>query len=133
ANLAAMEALSDRPAGARDNLVELGRAQIAQSGTVQLQFVGFVSLMGFTDDAYDLIEAASFAHLHIAGHPASSASGSPHTLFDAQNSTLRDDQRFVALCARLGLCRYWIGSRRWPDCADQVPYDFRAEARRLAA
>ena len=45
------------------------------------------------------------------------------------------DIRFVGLCARLGLCDYWMKTGRWPDCADVVApyYDFRAEARRLAS
>lgn len=34
--------------------------------------------------------------------------------------------RFPRLCARLGLVEYWISSGQWPDCADEVPYDFRA-------
>jgi hypothetical protein len=42
------------------------------------------------------------------------------------------DPRFLQLCAKLGLVRYWLESGSWPDCADVVPYDFRAEARRLA-
>ena len=40
---------------------------------------------------------------------------------------LRNDPRFVRLCARLGLVEYWTGTGKWPDCADEVPYDFKAE------
>jgi hypothetical protein len=40
---------------------------------------------------------------------------------------IRNDPRFVLLCARLGLVEFWITSGRWPDCADEVSYDFRAE------
>ncbi len=45
------------------------------------------------------------------------------------------DIRFVGLCAKLGLCDYWVKTGRWPDCAELVAsdYDFKAEARRLAA
>jgi len=43
---------------------------------------------------------------------------------------LRNDPRFASLCARLGLVEFWIGTDRWPDCADEVPYDFRAECAR---
>jgi hypothetical protein len=33
------------------------------------------------------------------------------------------------------LCDYWAKTDRWPDCAAKVAsdYDFKAEARRLAA
>ena len=41
--------------------------------------------------------------------------------------TLRlcNDPRFARLCARLGLVAFWLASDQWPDCADEVPYDFR--------
>ena len=40
---------------------------------------------------------------------------------------LRNDPRFPRLCARFGLVEFWLASGQWPDCADEVPYDFRAE------
>jgi hypothetical protein len=46
---------------------------------------------------------------------------------------MASDVRFMRLCAKMGFCDYWVQTGRWPDCADKVPYDFRAEARRLAA
>ena len=48
---------------------------------------------------------------------------------------LMRDPRFARLCARLGLCDYWVKTDRWPDCAEAVApyYDFKAEARRLAS
>jgi hypothetical protein len=96
---------------------------------LQFQFLGFIAFVGFADVAYELIDSVSFAFLSTPG-PEANRSGSPHAVFDPQNSPLRDDVRFVALCARLGLCDYWVKTGHWPDCADQVPYDFRAEARR---
>jgi hypothetical protein len=39
---------------------------------------------------------------------------------------LRNDRRFPRLCARLGLVEFWLATGLWPDCADEVPYDFRA-------
>ena len=49
---------------------------------------------------------------------------------------IRKDPRFVTLCARLGLVEFWLATGKWPDCVDQVPYDFKAEcekARHIAA
>jgi hypothetical protein len=40
---------------------------------------------------------------------------------------LPNDPRFARLCARLGLVELWTATGRWPDCAGEVPYDFRAE------
>jgi hypothetical protein len=31
---------------------------------------------------------------------------------------LRNDPRFVRLCARLGLVEFWLAGDRWPDCAE---------------
>lgn len=41
----------------------------------------------------------------------------------------------ASFCAKLGLARYWVNTGRWPDCAEDnaLPYDFRAECRRLTA
>ena len=33
----------------------------------------------------------------------------------------------MRLCARLGLVEFWTTTGKWPDCADEVPYDFKAE------
>jgi len=46
-------------------------------------------------------------------------------LFDGK--ALRNDVRFAQVCARLGLAGHWMKTGIWPDCADEVPYDFRAE------
>lgn len=53
----------------------------------------------------------------------------------AHNRGVMRDPRFMRLCAKLGLVGYWLATDQWPDCADAVAadYDFRAEARRLAA
>ena len=48
-------------------------------------------------------------------------------LFQASMPELRNDPRFARLCARLGLVELWTATGRWPDCADEVPYDFHAE------
>jgi adenylate cyclase len=47
--------------------------------------------------------------------------------FGFQAAALRADERFPLLCARLGLVDYWRQSGHWPDCATDVPYDFKAE------
>jgi hypothetical protein len=48
-------------------------------------------------------------------------------LFQVYMPELRNDPRFVRLCERLGLVEFWTATGRWPDCADDVPYDFKAE------
>jgi hypothetical protein len=48
-------------------------------------------------------------------------------LFQAGMPELRNDPRFARLCARLGLVEFWMATGKWPDCASEVPYDFKAE------
>ena len=50
----------------------------------------------------------------------------PALLFHASMPELRNDPRFVPLCARLGLAEFWVSTGQWPDCVDEVPYDFRS-------
>ena len=51
----------------------------------------------------------------------------PAMLFQPGMPELRNDPRFPRLCARLGLVEFWEAVEKWPDCADEVPYDFKAE------
>jgi tetratricopeptide (TPR) repeat protein len=51
----------------------------------------------------------------------------PAALFQAYSIALRQDPRFVEVCGRMGVIDYWHASGIWPDCADAVPYHFRAE------
>ena len=52
-------------------------------------------------------------------------------LFQAGMPELRNDKRFPQLCARLGLVEFWLASGKWPDCASEVPYDFRLACERV--
>ena len=52
-------------------------------------------------------------------------------LFHAGMPELRNDPRFVPLCARLGLVEFWLTTGKWPDCVDDVPYDFKAECEKV--
>lgn len=47
-------------------------------------------------------------------------------LFINETRMLRNDPGFAKLCVRLGLARYWRETGRWPDCAGETGYDFRA-------
>jgi DNA-binding winged helix-turn-helix (wHTH) protein/tetratricopeptide (TPR) repeat protein len=54
-------------------------------------------------------------------------------LFYPHMRPIRRDPRFMALARHLGLLQYWRSSGIWPDfCSEpDLPYDCRAEARRL--
>ena len=108
------------------------RAVVQETGTLPLNVLGMLELYGFRDEAYELVETASFDHMSRPDGPLPTTAVGPHVIFDAyREGGLVRDPRFLRLCAKLGLVDYWLETGAWPDCADKVPYDFRAEARRL--
>jgi len=116
--------------------IERARQSLASTGTVDLSIITALAALGAGDEAYDLVEQASFAHMFDPDGPPPSQGNNPGHIFDLPaNRLLLSDPRFVGLCAKLGLVDYWTKTERWPDCADAgvLRYDFKAEARRLAA
>jgi hypothetical protein len=53
-------------------------------------------------------------------------------MFFINSKAFRADPRFARFCRHVGLVDYWITSGRWPDCASEVPYDFKAECEKAA-
>jgi adenylate cyclase len=89
-----------------------------------------LSVLGFTGpalqifgDALDNVDAWRAGALETAR---------PHIgyetalLFINETIQLRMNPDFAKLCVRLGLARYWRDTDQWPDCASQLPYDFKA-------
>jgi TolB-like protein len=109
------------------------RDRLARTGRVRLEDIAYASRFCDVDALYGLIDQASFAHLADASQGHDVDDGAYQMLFASFGVRLRDDPRFVTLCARLGLVTHWIETGRWPDCAAHTPYDFRAEAHRAAA
>lgn len=105
-------------------------AHVRATGGIDLARLVYTAHLGLVDDAYRLADAA---RLGPAGTPADVMGPDayrPSILFQANMPALRDDPRFPRLCARLGLVDAWIATGTWPDCADEVPYDFRAACAR---
>jgi TolB-like protein len=105
-------------------------ARVRTTGCVDVSRLVYAAHLGLVDAAY---AAALSARLGPRGAdddimgPDAYRTG---LLFQAGMPELRNDPRFPRLCARLGLVEYWTTSGKWPDCADAVPYDFRAECAR---
>jgi TolB-like protein len=118
----------------RRRMLGLLRRDLERNRHVNLQMLAFAAHWGCpNDDLYELADRASFAHLFRPrgrGELGEPPRTSP--LFAPWAESLRDDARFVGLCARLGLIDHWVKSDTWPDCVKQVRYDFRAEARKAA-
>jgi adenylate cyclase len=101
---------------------------IAATGTVQLEMLTYLHAAGLQEAVFELIEHAP-DNLHPTGVM------NPGVIFFVHNRPMIRDIRFVGLCGKLGLCDYWVKSNSWPDCAEGgvLPYDFKAESRKLAA
>jgi tetratricopeptide (TPR) repeat protein len=110
---------------------EEAREELRRTGTLPLHAMTALSQLGMKEEVFGLIEQASFAHVFDEAGPAPSGIVSPGDIFNSCNIAMIRDIRFVRLCAKLGLCCYWVKTERWPDCVDETPYDFKAEARRL--
>jgi len=106
-------------------------AHVARTGGVDVARMVYAAHLGLVDEAY---RAAERARLGPAGTPDDIMGPDGYRtalLFQAGMPELRNDPRFPRLCARLGLVEFWLASGQWPDCADEVPYDFRAECAKV--
>jgi TolB-like protein/tetratricopeptide (TPR) repeat protein len=109
------------------------QAQVRQAGWVDVSRLVYAAHLGLVDEAY---AAAEGAHLGPAGRADDLMGPDAYRtalLFQAGMPALRNDARFPRLCARLGLAAFWLDSGSWPDCADEVPYDFRRACEQVGA
>jgi hypothetical protein len=91
----------------------------------------FAAGQGCLDGAFDVINAAldQGRELKADNHEAfgMARAQSPLQFFVSTGGTpIWMSERFPALCARVGLAQYWLETKKWPDCASETPYDFRA-------
>ncbi|MFI4977045.1 MAG: TIR domain-containing protein, partial [Caulobacterales bacterium] len=110
------------------------RDDFAQTKTVVFRTLSTLCGLGLRDDAFAMIEEAPFAFMSDPAQRWALVSN-PAVIFSvALNAPMMRDPRFPRLCAKLGLCDYWVKSGQWPDCAEEgvLPYDFKAECRKLA-
>jgi hypothetical protein len=107
------------------------QSQVDKTGRVDVSRLVYSAHLGLVEEAY---RAAETAHLGPAGTSDDIMGPDGYRtslMFQASMPELRNDPRFARLCARLGLVEFWIGSGKWPDCADELPYDFRAECAKV--
>lgn len=103
----------------------------ADDGPLALSSCIFAAGFGCAERAFDVIDEAldRGRGLKPDNHVAfgMARSQSPLQLFvSTGGEPLWRHKRFPALCARLGLAQYWIETKKWPDCAAMVEYDFKA-------
>jgi TolB-like protein/class 3 adenylate cyclase/tetratricopeptide (TPR) repeat protein len=107
------------------------QAHVDAAGCVDVARLVYAAHLGLVDDAY---RAADRSRLGPAGDAADIMGPDGYRtslMFQAGMPELRNDPRFPRLCARLGLVEYWLTTDKWPDCVDEVPYDFKVECARV--
>lgn len=111
---------------ARQGALAAAEQQVAALGRVDPSFLIFMSCLGLTDEVYDLVERSDYNYrFQPEGRGVDGVGFHEGIIFAGAGRTLRSDPRFANLCTKLGLSSYWVESDRWPDCADEVEYDFR--------
>lgn len=125
-----VEALESKDPVRAEDLLQRYSRLVAKSGTLPLNYLVALDMLGLSETALDLAEVASFGHVFDPDGPLPSASF-PGTILGPW-TTFNRSPRFIDLCDRLGLCAYWAASDTWPDCAEWTPYDFKALARAAA-
>jgi tetratricopeptide (TPR) repeat protein len=134
--LAYGDSMRDRSKAALAGALPQARDTMARTGAPPLLDFSRLYRLGLTDEVFELVDQATFAHMFDPDLPSPDGILNAGNIFNvAYNEAMMRDVRFVRLCAKRGLVAYWVETGRWPDCADAVApwYDFRAEARRLAA
>jgi TolB-like protein/class 3 adenylate cyclase len=105
--------------------------EVSKTGHVDVSRLVYSAHLGLVEEAY---RAAETARLGPAGNSDDIMGPDGYRtslLFQAGMPELRDDPRFPRLCARLGLVEFWMATGKWPDCADEVPYDFKSECAKV--
>lgn len=104
---------------------------VSNTGWVDCSRLVYAAHLGLIEEAYRMAESARLGPAGTGEDIMGPDGYRTSMLFQAGMPELRNDPRFVRLCARLGLVEYWTATGKWPDCAAEVPYDFRAECGKL--
>jgi adenylate cyclase len=102
-------------------------AHVAKTGCVDASRLVYAAHLGLVEEAYRAAGTARLGPVGTSDDLMGPDAYRTSLLFQASMPELRNDLRFPRLCARLGLVEFWTETGKWPDCADEVPYDFKAE------
>ena len=117
----------------RSYLLQGARRRLTRTGTLPVYWLTGMYRIGLKDETFELAGQASFAYVFdVDERSQDGAFGSSSMFAPYYSARMMHDIRFVGLCAKLGLCDYWVTTGRWPDCAEDgvLSYDFKAECRR---
>ncbi len=110
-------------------------AEFAPGGLLQNEAIQNTVALGDLEAAFEFVGRYALGGASDDHLPTTQFFGFAGAMFMSNNEPMIRDARFVELCNKIGLCAYWTTSDRWPDCAAEgvLPYDFKAESRRLAS
>jgi hypothetical protein len=106
-------------------------ADIAKTGRVDVARLVYSAHLGLVQEAYSAASTCRLGPARAVEDVMGPDGYRTALMFQTDMPELRNDIRFPALCAKLGLVEFWIATDKWPDCVDEVPYDFRAECSRV--
>jgi TolB-like protein/class 3 adenylate cyclase/tetratricopeptide (TPR) repeat protein len=106
-------------------------AQVDETGRVDVSRLVYSAHLGLIEEAYWAAETARLGPAGTSDDIMGPDGYRTSLLFQAGMPELRNDPRFARLCARLGLVEFWMATDKWPDCVDEVPYDFRGECEKV--
>jgi TolB-like protein/tetratricopeptide (TPR) repeat protein len=106
-------------------------ANVRGTGGVDVAQLVYAAHLGLVDLAYQLAGTACLGPTGTSDDIMGPDAYRTSLMFMSGMPEMRNDPRFAQLCARLGLVEFWMKTDVWPDCADEVPYDFRAECARV--
>jgi hypothetical protein len=101
--------------------------RVTRSGHIDVSQLVYSAHLGLVDEAHAAAERARLGPSGATDDIMGPDGYRTSLLFQVDMPELRNDPRFVRLCARLGLVEFWLNTGKWPDCVDAVPYDLRAE------
>jgi hypothetical protein len=110
---------------------------LEQGRPLALADCGIAARFGAADLAFDRLFAALDSGRAITGSTLNAVhltrAATLNFVFGSPESkAFIADKRFAKFCARIGLVDYWRTSGHWPDCADEVSYDFKSECEKAA-
>lgn len=106
-------------------------AHVAKTGCVDVSRLVYAAHLGLVEVAYRVAETARLGPAGTSDDIMGPDGYRTSLLFQAGMPELRNDPRVARLCARLGLVEFWLATGKWPDCAEEVPYDFKAECAKV--
>ena len=120
-------------AAARQSYINHLKTSFTQGSLLQNDTIQNAVLLGDLELAFKLVGQYSLDDHGVRDGrlPTELYFGFAGSIFMQDNRPMMGDIRFVQLCHKIGLSTYWVATGHWPDCADQLPYDFKAEVRRL--